>query len=86
MSQTALAPGPNTARRSRWPGSHRQKLPNLVLTHFSSRYQSAPGGTPHINQLAAEALQHYKGQLFLARDFDTYRLEKDFQLHKGDHS
>lgn len=62
------------------------KLPNLVLTHFSSRYQSAPGGTPHINQLAAEALQHYKGQLFLARDFDTYRLEKDFQLHKVDHN
>lgn len=62
------------------------KLPNLVLTHFSSRYQSAPGGSPHINQLAAEALQHYKGQLFLARDFDTYRLEKDFQLHKVDHN
>lgn len=62
------------------------KLPNLVLTHFSSRYQSAPGGTPHINQLAAEALQHYKGHLFLARDFDTYRLEKDFQLHKVDHN
>lgn len=62
------------------------KLPNLVLTHFSSRYQSAPGGSPHINQLAAEALQHYKGQLFLARDFDTYRLDKDFQLHKVDHN
>lgn len=55
-------------------------LPNLVLTHFSSRYQSGPGGTPHINQLAAEAMQHYKGQLFLARDFDTYRLEKDLSL------
>ncbi|MCC4272363.1 ribonuclease Z [Marinobacter nauticus] len=62
------------------------KLPNLLLTHFSSRYQSAPGGSPHINQLAAEALQHYKGQLFLARDIDTYRLEKDFQLHKVDHN
>ncbi|KPQ27083.1 MAG: ribonuclease Z [Marinobacter excellens HL-55] len=62
------------------------ELPNLVLTHFSSRYQSAPGGTPHINQLAAEALQHYKGHLFLAKDFDTYRLEKDLQLHKlNDH-
>ncbi len=58
------------------------ELPNLVLTHFSSRYQSAPGGTPHINQLAAEALQHYKGHLFLAKDFDTYRLEKDLQLNK----
>ena len=56
------------------------QLPNLVLTHFSSRYQSAPGGTPNINQLAAEARQHYGGQLFLARDFDTYRLEKDLSL------
>jgi ribonuclease Z len=25
-------------------------------------------------------LQHYRGQLFLARDFDTYRLEKDLSL------
>ncbi|WP_036190309.1 ribonuclease Z [Marinobacter lipolyticus] len=56
------------------------RLPNLVLTHFSSRYQSGPGGAPHINQLAAEALQYYQGQLFLARDFDTYRLEKDLSL------
>lgn len=57
------------------------RLPHLVLTHFSSRYQSRPGGAPHINQLAAEALQYYRGQLFLARDFDTYRLEKDLSLH-----
>ncbi|WP_303291268.1 ribonuclease Z [Marinobacter sp. SS5-14b] len=61
-------------------------VPNLVLTHFSSRYQSAPGGTPHINLLASEALQHFKGHLFLAKDFDTYRLEKDLQLSKlNDH-
>jgi len=61
-------------------------VPNLVLTHFSSRYQSAPGGTPHINLLASEALQHFKGHLFLAKDFDTYRLEKDLQLRKlNDH-
>ena len=56
------------------------QLPNLILTHFSSRYQSAPGGTPNINQLAAEAMQHYRGRLFMARDFDTYRLEKDLSL------
>jgi len=55
-------------------------LPNLVLTHFSSRYQSGSGGSPHINVLAAEALQSFQGQLFLARDFDTYRLEKDLTL------
>ncbi|MDK9556915.1 ribonuclease Z [Marinobacter sp. M216] len=57
-------------------------LPNLVLTHFSSRYQSRPEGTPNINQLAAEAMQHYQGQLFLARDFDSYRLEKDLSLSR----
>lgn len=51
-----------------------------MLTHFSSRYQSGPGGAPHINQLATEAMQHYKGQLFLAQDFETYRLEKDLSL------
>jgi ribonuclease Z len=56
------------------------QLPNLILTHFSSRYQSTPGGTPNINHLATEAMQHYRGQLFLARDFDTYRLEKDMSL------
>ncbi|SFM33329.1 ribonuclease Z [Marinobacter zhejiangensis] len=61
-------------------------LPNLVLTHFSSRYRSEPGSTPHINLLAAEAMQHYKGRLFLARDFDAYRLEKDFSLTRlNDH-
>lgn len=56
------------------------RLPSLVLTHFSSRYQSAAGVTPNISQLAVEAMQHYRGQLFLARDFDTYRLEKDLSL------
>lgn len=60
--------------------AQRAHLPNLVLTHFSSRYQSGPGGTPHINQLADEAMHHFQGQLFLARDFDTYRLEKDLSL------
>ena len=56
------------------------RLPNLVLTHFSSRYQSAIGSTPHIDQLEAEARQHYQGQLYLAQDFETYRLEKDLSL------
>ncbi|MFT7366043.1 MAG: ribonuclease Z [Marinobacter psychrophilus] len=56
------------------------QLPNLVLTHFSSRYQSAPDVKPNINQLAAEAMRHYRGPLFMARDFDAYRLEKDLSL------
>jgi ribonuclease Z len=30
--------------------------------------------------LAAEAMRHYRGPLFMARDFDAYRLEKDLSL------
>lgn len=56
------------------------QLPNLVLTHFSSRYQTAPGATPHISELVGEARLHYTGKLFLARDLETYQLGKDFTL------
>lgn len=52
-------------------------LPNLILTHFSSRYQSAPGTQPHIGELEAEARASYRGNLFMARDLESYRLEKD---------
>jgi len=45
-------------------------LPNLVLTHFSARYDSAEG----MAEVEAEARRHYEGRLFLARDFDTYEL------------
>ncbi|WP_144823667.1 ribonuclease Z [Marinobacter piscensis] len=56
------------------------QMPHLILTHFSSRYQLGASDTPNISQLADEARQHYHGQLFLARDFDRYRLEKDLSL------
>jgi ribonuclease Z len=55
-------------------------LPNLVLTHFSSRYQDRPGARPHIGELEAEARQWYRGNLVLARDLATFRLEKDLTL------
>jgi len=46
------------------------KVPNLVLTHFSARYDNPEG----MAEVEAEARQHYAGRLFLARDFDTYEL------------
>lgn len=64
--------------------AQRVGLPSLVLTHVSSRYQSAPGATPNIRELAAEARQHYEGTLFLARDLETYRLQKDLTLTRLD--
>jgi ribonuclease Z len=47
------------------------RLPNLVLTHFSPRYDNPEG----MAEVEAEARLHYDGNLFLARDFDTYELK-----------
>lgn len=44
-------------------------LPNLVLTHFSPRYQSIAGREPHIDSLRDEAAAHFAGALWLACDF-----------------
>lgn len=55
-------------------------LPNLILTHFSSRYQFASSNAPLIDEIAHEANQFYQGNLFLARDFAEYRLHRDLSL------
>ena len=57
-------------------------LPNLVLTHFSARYQNNEKYSPNISELEAEARQAYSANLFLANDFDVYRLDKHSQLSK----
>ncbi|MFD2365655.1 ribonuclease Z [Pseudoduganella sp. GCM10020061] len=53
-------------------------VPNLILTHFSPRYDSADG----MKELEAEARQSYAGQLFLARDLASYELHTDGLVHK----
>ncbi|TFW05288.1 MBL fold metallo-hydrolase [Oxalobacteraceae bacterium OM1] len=50
-------------------------LPNLVLTHFSARYQSG-GKSPSVEDIRAEAAAHYGGRLFLAEDLARFRLGK----------
>jgi ribonuclease Z len=50
-------------------------VPNLVLTHFSPRYQEGEG-TPSMRDIEAEARDVYRGQLMLARDFDRYVLDR----------
>ncbi|NDL70307.1 ribonuclease Z [Vreelandella alkaliphila] len=52
------------------------KLPNLVLTHFSPRYQLGAHASPSIEDIRKEAEGAYSGSLFLARDFGEYSLEK----------
>ncbi len=51
-------------------------VPNLILTHFSPRYDTREG----MMELDAEARQHYAGTLFMARDFDTYELDAAGQV------
>ncbi|MFD1009662.1 MULTISPECIES: ribonuclease Z [Oceanisphaera] len=54
-------------------------LPNLILTHFSSRYQD--GGCGHtISDIEQEARAYYGGTLFLARDLDVYDLDYSGKL------
>lgn len=52
-------------------------LPNLVLTHFSPRYQSDPSRSPSIQDIEHEARSHYHGNLYLADDFARFHLGKD---------
>ena len=51
--------------------AERAGLPNLVLTHFSARYQR-----DSIDRLRDEAAARYRGRLFLAEDFARFRLDK----------
>lgn len=50
---------------------------NLVLTHFSARYQNDPRRSPHIDNVRDEALAHYNGQLTLAQDLQRYHLGRN---------
>lgn len=55
-------------------------LRNLVLTHFSPRYQAHPQQQPNIAEIQQEAELIYRGNLFLAEDFLRFRLARDGEL------
>lgn len=57
-------------------------VPNLILTHFSPRYQHNLTQSPSIEDIRQEALQHYDGQLWLAEDLARYCLNKGGQLQR----
>ena len=60
------------------------RLPNLVLTHFSPRYQSVPGRGLSIEDIRSEANSRYDGELFLAEDFLQLTLSKEAELKPTD--
>lgn len=51
-------------------------VPHLLLTHFSSRYQEGAVGKSSIETIRNEAKFEYSGNLYLASDFDRFRLDK----------
>ncbi len=51
-------------------------LSNLILTHFSARYQPNNDKPDSIGDIENEAKQSYSGNLFLANDLDVYQLDK----------
>ncbi|OFS74107.1 MBL fold metallo-hydrolase [Pseudomonas sp. HMSC08G10] len=53
---------------------------NLVLTHFSARYQPNPQRSPSIADVHQEALAHYRGNLILAQDLRRYHMTRDGRL------
>lgn len=53
---------------------------NLVLTHFSARYQGDPRRTPNIDNVRDEALAQYSGKLILAQDLQRFRIGRDGSL------
>jgi ribonuclease Z len=55
---------------------------NLVLTHFSPRYQEQKGKLS-ISDIEAEARAAYKGNLFLANDLERYVLDRQGNLSRG---
>jgi ribonuclease Z len=60
-------------------------IPNLVLTHFSARYQNNPALSPSIEDIHKEAATFYSGNLFLAKDFHEYALKKSGDLCLATH-
>ncbi|QJQ21485.1 MBL fold metallo-hydrolase [Pseudomonas sp. SK] len=53
---------------------------NLVLTHFSARYQHDPRRSPSIVDMREEALAHYRGHLTLAQDLQRYHIGREGRL------
>jgi len=74
-----VGPGPrHSSARMTASAAAAAGVPNLVLTHFSPRYQDE--GALTIHTIEDEARSCYDGNLFLARDFDRYVLDRQGKL------
>jgi ribonuclease Z len=71
-----VGPGPqHSSARATAAFAESAAIPNLILTHFSPRYQQAGNG-PSMADVEAEARSAYGGNLFLASDLQRYALDR----------
>jgi ribonuclease Z len=57
--------------------AQKSRINNLILTHFSARYQKQSSKTESVIDIENEAKAHYDGNLFLANDFDSFTLTRE---------
>lgn len=63
--------------------AEKNQIPNLLLTHFSPRYQdNVVKGDVSIESIKTEAVNHYSGNVYLASDFDIYKLDKSGNIEQ----
>ncbi len=73
-----VGPGPQHSCAKRVAQFAEQSgVKNLILTHFSARYQPDSDKTDSIDEVENEAKQYFKGNLWLANDLDRYHLDKN---------
>lgn len=84
-----VGPGPrHSSARNVAQFAHGAKIRNLVLTHFSPRYQDQDKEKQEqkagrsISEIEAEARAVYQGNLFLANDLERYVLDRHGLLRK----
>jgi ribonuclease Z len=75
-----VGPGPqHSSARMVAQFASEANIGNLVLTHFSPRYQEGKGERS-LSEIESEARAHYKGKLFLANDLERFVLGRDGNL------
>jgi len=75
-----VGPGPqHSSARATAAFAEAAGIPNLILTHFSPRYQQVGNG-PSMADVEAEARAAYTGNMFLASDLQRYTLDRQGAL------